>query len=304
MKRWLIGVAILGAVLFLGSASVLAVLAYRTQALRETLYRLIQPVPLSNCTFERFGERNDGGYLVCANLLNVQAGYSYGISGYDGFGCGVSRRVNIPIHEYDCFDLRAPACPGGNLIFHAECVGAVHGRVDGRPWNRVDFQIAANGDTHKALIVKMDVEGSEWDALPVTSDATLATIDQLVIELHGATDPRFVPVLERLAEHFYVAHVHFNNWACSPDVHPFPSEVYEVLYVNKRIGRLSPGVAQPRATTHPLDAPNRPGWPDCQFPAAPTWRDRARDLLKPLPRLQRFVAAKSTNRSVWAGSRG
>src|SRR5262245_46309530 len=50
---------------------------------RQTLLDLLQPVALDNCQLERFGEQNDGGYLMCANLLrNVQAGYSYGISGY------------------------------------------------------------------------------------------------------------------------------------------------------------------------------------------------------------------------------
>ena len=46
---------------------------------RQALFDLVQPVALSNCQLERFGEKNDGGYLMCANLLReVQAGYSYG----------------------------------------------------------------------------------------------------------------------------------------------------------------------------------------------------------------------------------
>ena len=37
----------------------------------------MQPVPLANCTLERFGEKHDGGYLLCSNLLkDVSAGYS------------------------------------------------------------------------------------------------------------------------------------------------------------------------------------------------------------------------------------
>lgn len=39
------------------------------------------PVPLRNCTLERIGKHNDGGYLVCANLLgNVRSAYSYGVA--------------------------------------------------------------------------------------------------------------------------------------------------------------------------------------------------------------------------------
>ena len=51
---------------------------------RQVLFDMLQPVALTNCRLERFGETHDGGYLMCANLLDaVQSGYSYGISGYD-----------------------------------------------------------------------------------------------------------------------------------------------------------------------------------------------------------------------------
>src|SRR4051812_16240129 len=55
---------------------------------RQRVFNLLRPVALSNCRLERFGEAHDGGYLMCANLLDkVEAGYSYGISGYDKWGC-------------------------------------------------------------------------------------------------------------------------------------------------------------------------------------------------------------------------
>ncbi len=45
--------------------------------IRRTLFKMLQPVALSNCQLERFGETNDGGYLMCGNLLGqAQAGYS------------------------------------------------------------------------------------------------------------------------------------------------------------------------------------------------------------------------------------
>ena len=64
------------------------------QAIRSELFTEIQPVRVTNCELRRFGEPHDGGYPLCANLLGrVKAGYSYGISGYDGWGCEVSRRL-------------------------------------------------------------------------------------------------------------------------------------------------------------------------------------------------------------------
>ena len=43
---------------------------------RQALFDLLQPVALSNCRLERFGEAHDGGYLMCGNLLeDVESGY-------------------------------------------------------------------------------------------------------------------------------------------------------------------------------------------------------------------------------------
>ena len=42
---------------------------YRERRGRQRLYDALQPVRLANCDFKRFGEPNDGGYLLCANLL-------------------------------------------------------------------------------------------------------------------------------------------------------------------------------------------------------------------------------------------
>jgi hypothetical protein len=66
---------------------------------RELLFAELQPVQLKNCVVRRYGEPHDGGYLLCGNLLKgVQSGYSYGISGYDGWGCEISRTLRVPVH--------------------------------------------------------------------------------------------------------------------------------------------------------------------------------------------------------------
>src|SRR5512132_3174011 len=63
---------------------------------RQELLDEVWPVSLKNCTLERIGKHNDGGYLVCGNLLgNVRSAYSYGIAGEDSWGCDVSRRVHV-----------------------------------------------------------------------------------------------------------------------------------------------------------------------------------------------------------------
>jgi hypothetical protein len=239
----------------------------RAEQARNHLFAELQPVKLANCAFQRFGEPNDGGYLLCANLLaSVQSGYSYGISGYDQWGCDVSSRLAIPVHQYDCFNLERPACPGGRTEFHGECIGGEPATIDGRLFDTLENQVAKNGDGASRLVVKMDVEGAEWDSLLRAPDAVLQRIDQLAIELHGVREAkRFIAVVVKLKQFFYVANLHFNNFSCQEGIAPFPAEVYEVLFVSKRVS--VPGGSGPAGAPPGLTAPNNPQWKDCQSTA-------------------------------------
>ena len=40
---------------------------------QQALFKAVQPVALTNCRLERFGETHDGGYLMCGNLPNAWA---------------------------------------------------------------------------------------------------------------------------------------------------------------------------------------------------------------------------------------
>ena len=234
--------------------------------LRQSLFAELQPVALTNCELKRFGEVNDGGYGLCANLLDgVQSGYSYGISGYDGWGCQVSRQRKIKVHEYDCFNLTEPRCPGGATIFHAECVAGKRSTDEaGRLFETPEQQIAKNGDAGRHLVVKMDVEGAEWETFLETPAAVFSQIDQLAVEFHGANRQRFLDTITKLKRFFYVASLHINNYSCSTEVAPFPGWAYEVLLVNKRLGIPDPSGR--RASPSAANAPNNPQVEDCQIP--------------------------------------
>ena len=232
--------------------------------LRRSLLAELQPVALTNCELKRFGEANDGGYVLCANLLgSVQAGYSYGISGYDGWGCQVSRELKIKVHQYDCFNLNEPVCPGGATTFHAECVaGKPSTDEGGRLFETLEHQIAKNGDARRHLVVKMDVEGAEWETFLQSPDAVFEQIDQLAVEFHGANRQRFADAIARLKRYFYVASLHFNNYSCTSGQAPFPAWAYEVLLVSKRLGVPDPSGKRPDLSA--VNTPNNPNVPDCQ----------------------------------------
>ncbi len=77
MKRSFIGIAFV-VITLVTAAVVIGDLARRAagRKLREAILAELQPVALKNCTFKRFGSANDGGYLMCENLIEpLDAGY-------------------------------------------------------------------------------------------------------------------------------------------------------------------------------------------------------------------------------------
>ena len=229
---------------------------------RQALFDAFEPVKVTNCELQRFGDAHDGGYLLCANLLpGAEVAYSYGINGADNWGCQVSKTLNIPVHQYDCFNTAVPGC-AKDAQFHAECVGPERATFEGLPFDSVANQLAKNGDAGKRIVMKMDVEGSEWASLVTSPDEVLERIDQMAVEFHEVEKPEFLSTVERLKQFFHVAHIHVNNFKCEPGFDPFPGQVFEALLVNKRLAEIDPS-ARGRNTS-PLDAPNVPELPDCQ----------------------------------------
>ena len=137
------------------------------------------------------------------------------ISGYDGWGCEVSTTLRVPVHQYDCFNLQAPVCAGGATEFHGECIGREAATIDGRPYDTLEHQLARNGHGAARIVMKIDVEGAEWDVFATAPDDVLERIDQLVVEFHKTDERRFLTVVQRLARYFHVANLHMNNHACS-----------------------------------------------------------------------------------------
>lgn len=259
-------VVVLSVVIAVGAAAVYVVSSNSTAAeVRKTLLAELRTVTLTNCALKRYGSANDGGYLMCENLTKgVSSAYSYGIAHEDNWGCDVSRQLGVVVHQYDCFTPHRPSCDGGRFAFHDECVGPKSETRDGQPFDTITAQIDRNGDARNQLLMKIDVEGAEWDSIMATPDAVLEKIVQMPMELHGTDEAKFVAVIRRLKRQFHLVNLHFNNWSCSSAARPLPALAFQVLWVNKKVGMLDPDGASP-ASMSPLNAPDHPGGADCQL---------------------------------------
>jgi hypothetical protein len=267
MKRRSIRITFVIIVLAAAVAIVIGVLVRRAagRKLRVAILTELQPVALKNCTFKRFGSANDGGYLMCENLIEpLDTAYSYGVGSNDDWGCEVSRRYHVRVHEYDCFDPARPTCNGGTFVFHDECVGDRNGYRKSRFFDTLENQTKKNGDTGRHLIIKMDIEGAEWDTLLAAPEELFASIPQITMEMHGYNDPKILEVIRKLKRSFYLVNLHFNNWSCTSKAAPLPAWAYQTHWVNKRIGIVDPRAPVP-VPMNPLNAPDSPMWPDCQL---------------------------------------
>ena len=73
-----------------------------------------------------------------------------------------------------------------------------------------------NGDR---LILKMDVEGAEFDAFEFIPDDTLHRFEQIILEVHWLNNledsdfrAQFCRIFQKLNRIFTLFHVHANNW--------------------------------------------------------------------------------------------
>jgi len=193
---------------------------------------------------QRFGEKKDGGYSMCNELLqagtvNITAAYSFGVHGYDGWGMAMSNMLRVPVYEYDCFFTTQPICKSTadycDLRFSPTCVTGANGRNAGQDnWSTLRKMLESNGhwkasqDGSPKLLMKMDIEAHEWDILAdVENRDVLNNFAHLVFELHdvvpqGRLAERVVgrnvtavqaAAMRNLLHNFAVVNLH-GNWNC------------------------------------------------------------------------------------------
>jgi len=201
--------------------------------------------------YERFGEDNDGGYVMCADGLDkgLVGAYSFGINGFDGWGMAIASRFHIPLNEYDCTHLKQPvACKGCERHFHPQCIlnndgnaeeaaqslrGVSDQRASDNEGNADDaakmtaasfktltqiFKESGNANAKdRSLLLKIDVESAEWTVFAEEPLESLKKFREIVVEYHWINDAEnhhlYAQAVKKVEQAgFSVAHMHGNNW--------------------------------------------------------------------------------------------
>lgn len=239
--------------------------------------RLLTPSALLNLEKVRIGNaKRDGGYVMADRFFPDQKVYSYGISTEVSFDLAMAE-MGAKLFMYDhTIDHLVADHP--NFSYFKEGVAATD-QPEASLFT-IDHHIARNGhaDEHD-MILKMDVEGAEWDVLDTISVETLCRFSQIVMEIHGLWRftqddyrERFVRAMTKLTDHFYLFHVHANN--ASPVRTVYGVQVVgllEVSLIRKDLAEVGPWKT---VVPTPLDFPNtrvaRPDHVLSFFPFLPT----------------------------------
>jgi hypothetical protein len=162
----------------------------------------------------RIGPNTDGGYIFVNDISAHQTIISYGIGTEYRFEIEMAERG----HDVYMFDHTIEAIQAGNKKLHFFREG-VAGCTD---ISQNLFSIKDHLHRHQIqgdrLILKMDVDGAEFDALEAVPDDTLDRFEQIVLEVHWLNNlddlafrDRFLRIFRRLNSAFTLFHVHANN---------------------------------------------------------------------------------------------
>ena len=228
---------------------------------------LIRPFASAELALTRVGGAVDGAYVMSAVGDDVTAAISIGV-GHDVSWDQAIASKTIPVTMFDPTVAKLPSpVPGGT--FYRIGIGVPGAKpspdlygMDMRPLDDLLSLAGISGSTE--LLLKIDVEGAEWDAL---RDVDFSVFQQVLIEMHDIarlSDPKqaeaVLETVRRLAKTHYPVHVHANNEGGFNrfDRLWFP-DVIETSYVRKD---LHTGATPATRLVEGLDIPSNPQYPD------------------------------------------
>ena len=205
----------------------------------ESLARVWQLKKIRGVDFIRAGNPDfDGGYITINDPRANKIAYSFGINQ------DVSWDDDMANLGYQIFmyDMTIEDLPKHRPEFHFFKEG-IGGKFD--PVQKLDTLehfIKRNGhENRRNMILKMDVEGAEYDFIEQVDSKTLEQFDQMTFEFHnlvmGLTFERAAKIIscfKKLNQTHQIVHLHANNANVSimyeDDEYP---ELLEITYANR-----------------------------------------------------------------------
>lgn len=211
----------------------------------------------------RLGNAHDGGYI----FLDDFAATTHVIS------CGISNDVTCDFEFAEMgkkvlqFDHTVPGPPVAHANF-AFFKQAIDESLEIPGSTKLSDVVRNAGQSGQCdVILKIDIDGGEWQCFADFPQEHFARLRQIACEFHWTsklTDPaqfaQCEAAIRNIAAAFFPVHVHANNYVGFNNVMGVPvPEVFEVTFANRAI--FTPGSAYV-TSPGPLDTPNNPDAPD------------------------------------------
>jgi hypothetical protein len=207
---------------------------------------------------KRYGRDEDGGYVIYNDPLGAKHLLGYGVDKDVSFENQLTEAWGINAHIFDHTIDEVPLT-GPNVTYVKEGIAAT---------NDADLLFTLENHMKRFVpegsdfILKMDVEGAEWEVL---GTADLSRVSQLIVEFHDLQDDHW-DVIQKLNETFYLVHIHGNNchnqpWTYIDRVHMMPRYL-ECTYVRKDLVTVMSSV---RKFPTPLDRKCRKDVPELEL---------------------------------------
>lgn len=212
-------------------------------------------VKKANREMVRIGAKHDGGYVMLDDFLQGDIAYSFGID----------RDISWDEHALSkgasvfCYDPTIDKLPKDGTGLFFEKIGITGKDNEEERLYSMQTILEKNGHMGKKnMILKMDVEGAEWDFLEETPSEILAQFKQMTFELHDFTlienRERVLRVLSKIRKTHEPVWVHANNNGLSIVAGECRlPRLLEITYVNKENYNL---VDTAYNCPSKLDAPN------------------------------------------------
>jgi FkbM family methyltransferase len=205
-------------------------------------FKLFRPVKVEGFEKIRVGSEFDGGYIQLNDLSRAQKALSLGINDDDNWDYEIAKH-GIRVDQYDHTIESAPT-KHDNLYFHKKQIAA---KSSLNAITLSDLLSAEDAPRSPHILLKMDIEGDEWNVIDATSESDLNSCSQIICEFHNLSQLDSTgfyalahKVIQKLTNKFAVFHIHGNNSAPVYNLaNILVPDVIEVSFANRDIYKFS-----------------------------------------------------------------
>jgi FkbM family methyltransferase len=236
---------------------------FATQDEIKNTLRLLRPYAVKGFCKARFGSSHDGGYIHLDDFRGVDTAFSFGIEQNASWDLDVAKR-GVTVYQFD-HTVDAPFTDNPRLIFARKKISPEAGPESESLLSLISRHDKQNA--HPNILLKIDIECSEWAVFDSTPPEILSRFSQIIGEFHyfqAFSDIQwrrlFARVLKKLTNTYAVIHVHANNYAGFTNIaNVVVPNVLEITFANRSIYSFS---ETDEVFPGPLDIPNDPSRPD------------------------------------------